>query len=164
MKIKIEIDIQELIEDCYEEINEGRFDLKDAVLGDLKRGVINEINTKLNKTVKENISLEVGKRVDILAQDIIRDQMELCLIAMDKSNSIPDFISLNNKTTSFEEIFKKYLDERHYLIGVEKLIKEVASSFSEELKERYDISFATMVVKNLAENGLLKDDLKNLIN
>ena len=37
-------------------------------------------------------------------------------------------------------------------------IDKLAKQFGDELKKRYDIAFATQIVKRMNENGLLKDE------
>lgn len=47
--------------------------------------------------------------------------------------------------------------------SMEKLIKSLAKDFANEMKERYDLLFASQLVAKMSETGLLKEDVAKLL-
>lgn len=100
----------------------------------------------------------------------IQKQLEQCMYEYIQKE-VKDFISegkIRKSSYNKEEILikdwikEKFTGDTGYN-NTEKVIKSLAKDFGKELKERYDLLFASQLVAKMSETGLLKEDVAKLL-
>lgn len=165
MKLKIEVDLQDLMTDLFNDANydpeyghEVDFNLKEEVVNsivkDSKEGVL--------KKIKEPILKEIQERVKILVQDSYGKEIEKAVEKFVKNGKVKERYSSEELSVEqwIENNFQTRFENGNNLDGiVEKKVK----ALSAEIRSRYDMLFASQIVIKLNEQGLLKENVINTI-
>lgn len=158
MKITVQVDVQEVLNELFEDFNPEydtmEFDLKDgikdSIIGDTKRQLItfygNEFKQQIQSQVKTLISEEIGTTVEKAVKDFAKNgKIE------SKYNS--------HEPMSLEEWVKQVFSEKsnHRDDLIVKTVKQDAERCVKEVKSRYDMLFASQVISGLKQQNMLKD-------
>lgn len=149
--MKIDINVTDFYLDENDNLEQG---LKNLI----KQEVITSINKSIKARVEEQITMEVKDTVEkLLYKQISADIKEVLETGTTKSRS----------DSSKQVLFKDYVRECFNYNGgwtsFEENIKKLAQAFSAELKQRYDLLFASQIVVKMQEQGLLKEDVVKLL-
>lgn len=107
----------------------------------LKSYVIHDVIMQIKSGIREKIETEISSQ--------IQKQLEQCMYEYIQKE-VKDFISEGKiRKSSYN--------------NTEKVIKSLAKDFGKELKERYDLLFASQLVAKMSETGLLKEDVAKLL-
>ena len=164
MKIKVEVDLSEF----YNEEDEATFSeqIKGAIVWDVKQQILKDWKSKMTDEFTSHVVSEIEKSKTNYVDEILR---ELAVDAKIKKRyssnemiSITDYIkeSLERQQLS-DDAIKDFI--RKETMNETDRLKKISSSFTSELKERYDLMFASQIVSKLNENGMLKDKVAKLI-
>lgn len=148
MKLNITLDLEDI--DLWNE----DYDLEESVRKALKNEIIREISDKIREKTRDSIEQRCSKYIDGKFDSMV-------------SMYFQDFVQ-NNKIAidGKEEMLmsdwiKQYLSGKmrsRFYGGFDSTMEKVAKDFAEDLKKRYDMKFAALIVKNMAEAKLLKDE------
>lgn len=128
----------------------------------LKSYVIHDVIMQIKSGIREKIETEISSQ--------IQKQLEQCMYEYIQKE-VKDFISegkIRKSSYNKEEILikdwikEKFTGDTGYN-NTEKVIKSLAKDFGKELKERYDLLFASQLVAKMSETGLLKEDVAKLL-
>lgn len=128
----------------------------------LKSYVIHDVIMQIKKDIKEKIETEISFQVQQQLESSMYEYIQ---------KEVKDFISegkIRKSSYNKEEILikdwikEKFTGDTGYN-NTEKLIKSLAKSFANEMKERYDLLFASQLVAKMSETGLLKEDVAKLL-
>ena len=161
MKIKLELDIEDLMNDVISDNAEFDsdcgvmvdFDLKEEITREIVRLAKDQVLKKITEPVRMNIHDQVkglviseyGKIVSNKVDEFVKNGT-----VKQYSNSGED-IPVNSW---IEKTFKDKFDSGSELKGI---VTKKCDEISKEIKERYDLFFASSLVSKLNEQGLLKD-------
>ena len=112
---------------------------------------------KIMETIKKRVETQIEVEVKAQVEAGMYKQM---------NSFISDFIKTglirSSRDSKMMIPIQEYILEKFtYQSGWDKpddIIKKLAEKFAVELKQRYDIMFASQIVNKLNENGLLKDE------
>lgn len=160
MKLKIEVDIENLVEGMFENAEydsdlgiRADINLKD----DIKSEIIYETKQAVLKEIKEPIKKDISDRVKILVEDSYKKEVE---------KAVEDFVengkvrinSYNEDEITTKEWIKNQFKNNFYTSGkLEKIVKQNTEELAKEIRDRYDLLFASSLVSNLNDQGLLKE-------
>jgi hypothetical protein len=152
MILKVEIDLEDLTEDLF---NDENYRLKEGVISSIRR----QVETDIKNNCREQIESQIRRLVELKVGVLIRETfLEWFKAGKIKSGSAE---------VPLEEYLLNYFTQQTgytYTQTAKKYVEDFAKNFAKELKERYDLSFAALVVRNLSEQKLLADDkLKELV-
>lgn len=169
MKINVTVDLAEFysedIENSFsEEIkNEIAARVKSQVWKDFEKSAMHElkqlVGAEFEKTKGENVTSIVSR---IIASKKIKKQ---------DNNS--ELVTIEEYVT--EKMTKEYFSERQSAESVmrnlisnfeskfKSEVKATSDSIGKELRDRYDLLFASQIVTKLNENGMLKSDVARLL-
>lgn len=128
----------------------------------LKSYVIHDVIMQIKSGIREKIETEISSQV--------QQQLEQCMHEYIQKE-IKDFISegkIRKSSYCNEEILikdwikEKFTGDTGYN-NPEQVIKSLAKDFGKEMKERYDLLFASQLVAKMSETGLLKEDVAKLL-
>lgn len=128
---------------------------------ELKKYIIRSVSGKIEKSIQEKVEAEIEKKVDEFVSArlsvIINDQLAECIekgVIQPRCHSIP--ISI---TTYIKE---RFLDNSGWSTPT-KYIEKIAKEFGADLKLQYNNAFANKIVANMKEQGLLKDEVVQIL-
>lgn len=127
---------------------------------ELKEYVVREVAGKIQKSIREKVEEQITKKV----QEII--EFKLGTIIDEKISQVIDSETIKPRRCNEIKIVDhvKNLFETHHGWGnADEKIKRIAKEFGEELKHQYNNAFANKIVQNMKEQGLLKDEVVQIL-
>lgn len=153
MKITVTVDASEL----YSEEDEKSFSehLKDAIRWEVKAEVIKGFKEQLKEDYYEAIRTEINNGMKQMISDTLAELVKTEKIKKRYSNS---------ELTTFAEYMKEelqtaFLNSSQLDAYFTKETRILTDRISKELKERYDLVFASGIVAKLKEYDMLKPDV-----
>ena len=152
MKFNIELDLDQI------EIWHDETTLEQEVVKSIKEAVIKEIQRNLKAQTHEEIEIRCKRYIDDKFSHMVNayfnDYIKNEKIQWRDTGDKP-------KEQTFSQWIRDYLAEKmkgYFYGGFDKTMNDVAKKFAEDLKKAYDLKFAALIVKNMAEQKLLKDE------
>lgn len=157
MKLKVEINLEELINDLFYDADpEEGVDInlkeivqdeiihksKQAVLSEIKKPILDEMNVRVKHLVKDAYSLEIENHVKEFV----------------KSGKVKGRYS-SDPEMSVKEWVKSKFDGSIDSSKLNSIVKHAANDISAELRDRYDLLFASQLVAKMNDQGLLKEGI-----
>ena len=165
MKINITVDLSDFYqeEDDYADFSTQ---IKDYIAWKVKQDVLKDWKDKMTTQFTEYVASEIEKSKNNVVDETLK---ELAVTAKVKKRyssnemiSIVDYIKEELERMHFStDYVKRYIDNKTK--SESDRLKKMADSISKELKERYDLLFASQLVSKLNDNGMLKDNVAKLI-
>ena len=149
MKFVIELDDFYLDEDC---------DLAPA----LKRYVIDEVIRNIYKKIEEKVQKQIDIEVKAMVEKTLYKKTSVIISDVLKNEEV---VKPGNRSEKVKigEYIRLLFVERGGWTNPNDHIKSLADKFAKELKERYDIVFATHIVAKVNELGMLKENVAKLL-
>ena len=151
MELKITVDLDDFeIRDYY---GEGNLTLSEIIKEDIIRETVSKIKELILDKYYDKIQEATEKKISEMTEKILEDF----------KNSDEKFIYRPKRyedpvETTFKEFVAKYFTESVERSHVSENIERFVKKCVEELKNRYDLAFASLIVKNMKEQKLLADD------
>lgn len=164
MKIKVEIDLEDVLSDIMSEYHyeDGSSQtLSDEIVGDIKRSVKKtvldslkgQIDTEIVDQVKAKLVLDLNSHIQGEISKVTPD----IKFKWDRYDEEERTISEHLK-----HIFEKA--DRSSNQCVQKHISEQSEAMIKQLKDGYDLYFASQIVSKLSDKGMLSEDIaKSLV-
>lgn len=149
MKITVDIDIQEIVDKSS--YNENTF--KEEFSKTLKYAVVNKLKEQCTRAVLEQVQKPVAEQLKDIAEGIAREILESDL----KTRKFKFHIHYNTKEATIGELIE-YCMEEYTRKRIVYIVQDRAKAFVEEMRKRYDMTFATQIVDNMIKQNLLSDD------
>lgn len=147
MILKVEIDLEDLTKDLFDDYE---YSLTEGVVSSIRREVVAEIKSTCQDQIQTQIRSIVEAKVGVLIRETFLEWFKTGKV---KINS-KDEISLNEYLTHYFTQKTGYT----YTKTAQSYVEDFAKKFAKELRERYDVSFAALIVRNLKDQKLLADD------
>lgn len=152
MKFKIEIDLEDTLQDMFED---GSTDIEEALKGDIIRGILNKVLPKMQASIDEQIT----KRIDA----IIVERVEARVTATLDKVLEKDIIRINREDLTVTKHIQNIFEKSHGWNNPHERIGKIAKEFGQQLRIQYNNVFAMNIVTNLRDQGLLKDDVSEML-
>lgn len=152
MKIKFELDMEDLINDM---LCDESCDIEEAIKGEIISKTIRKILPKIETQVNE----QVFKRIDGIVSERIESAVESAISKTIDSGTIVK----RGKTITMEDHIRDMFNDHSSWGNPMKKLEAIAKKFGEELTLQYNAAFATRIVANMKEQGLLKDDVVKIL-
>lgn len=157
MKLKVEIDIQEILNELFEDFNpeEESFELdlketiRDGIVGDVKRQIIQMQSQKIREQIISETKTLINKSINDKIKNDVEGFYENGLLKVDYSKeevSVQDWIRRHFSLKSNE-----------YTRQLKDKVQLQSKVCVDELKQRYDMLFASQIITKLNDQDLLKD-------
>ena len=151
MKFTIEIEEFWLEEDS----NSIQDELKSSITDEVTRRIREEIKDKIDSEIKDKVGDFMNARMSV----IINDQLASCI----ENGTIKDKRRSGSEEIKITDYVKdKFLDSSGWG-NPDKHIDKIAKEFGVELKLQYNNAFANKIVQNMKEQGLLKDEVVQIL-
>ena len=157
MKINVTVDL----EDFY--IDEDSSNLNDEIKKDIANKVKNLVWKQFEENALKSFDNQVKRQIEIDRELKIKQTID----DLFKNKKLKKPYS-GNELVSVEDYI---IDELNRNIGasnqfdrnIRDLIDKKASEIAKDLKDRYDLLFASQIVSNLNKQGMLKDDIAKIL-
>lgn len=153
MKLKIEIDLDDLISSLFDYEEGQTMALKSAVEQKIIQEVYVKVRDKMESQVNHKMENEVSKMLSDILGGVLTSHITK-YVAEEKV--FPPKYSRDPKI-SLEEWVEQKVTERNSYNSLNKLVEVKSDAFVKELRRRYDLLFASNVVAKMKGQGLLKD-------
>ena len=148
MKFTIEL------EDFYTDEDDS-----DSLEASLKKHIITDVTHKIQASIKDKVDKQITEKVGAIVEEKI-------IAAIDgKLSELIDtgMIRRNGKDISIVDFVKDEFQRTHGWSNPQSQIEKIAKRFGEELKLQYNNAFANKIVMNMKEQGLLKDEVVQIL-
>lgn len=149
MKITVDLDIQEIVDESV--YDENTF--KEEFSSILKSAVVAELKAQCADAVMKQIVEPIRERIKDISDAIAKE-----ILASDfKTRKFLFEIGYSRKEATIEELITDVMSKSmrdHILKSLESRTKEIV----EDMKKRYDMAFASLIVDNMRKQHLLADD------
>ena len=130
-------------------------ELSSALRGDIKRSVVNEISEsikdKVEKQITEKVNEVIDHKVALVVDTVLTDLVATGVIVR------------NSKEISIEQHVKNMFQSGHGWNNPNAQMERIAKKFGGELKVQYNNVFANKIVQNMKAQGLLKDEVVQIL-
>ena len=128
----------------------------------LKKHIISEAVRQINNSIEDKIKGQVHEEIKCLVNRILTKET---------TNKVKNFIAegkVKSRRNSSElvTIEERIKEDYEYDVGYNTLrdvVKGYADRSSKEIKQRYDLLFASQLVAKLNEAGMLKEDVAKML-
>jgi len=159
MKFSIELDEFWLDEDS------------DYLDKELKKSITNQIVSVIYGKIKDKVEDQIARQVKETVESIMYKKAALYMDECFQKGVIPTDVYENGRTVKKDLTLEEYVINKFKKDSgwsspndkIEKMSKQFAEKFGQEIKDRYDLLFATQIVKKLDKEGLLKENIAKMI-
>lgn len=145
--MKVTIDFS----DFYVEENNIASALKHEIISE----AVSKIKSEMRTQIDGLITNEIRSAIDIVLQPVIKEH-----VASLMSTGMIKVGSYDKKEVTIEEYIKDMFQRNNgWSANANDTIKALAGAFSKQMKERYDLVFASQIVSKMQEQGFLKEDV-----
>ena len=156
MKVNVTVDLSEFYSADDSSFSEQ---IKDCIAFKVKNQVLSDWGDKISSEFNKYVISEVEKQKE---QFITNKLNELIVNSkVKKKYSSNEMVSLSEWI--IDELEKSLLTENRLKEFLTNQTKQTSDKISKELKDRYDMLFASQIVSKLNENGMLKEDIAKLL-
>lgn len=148
MKIQVELDLEDVFNDAmYDEVS-----LREEFTRSVRHSIVAELKDKFKNELMREISNPISDKLMDIARESMRDLIENAserkyrfkVGYREEELTVDEFI-----TGRIKEIVES---------NSKAMIESKAKSFVDELRKRYDMTFAAFIVDNMRKQNMLKDD------
>ncbi len=149
MKFKIELDFEDL------EFNEGNLTeaFEHSVVSSVVRKLQNEINEKTMTAISSAVRTSIETQMNTIIAEKIKSVIE--------KNKIKQ--KYGDSTMTLDEYINDVFQKSDLRKPIDNHIEKSCKIYVDEIKKTYDMNFASHIVKNMAANNLLNQDVANLL-
>lgn len=149
MNFKIEIDDFWLAEDSS--LEEGLRDfLKNEVFCKISDSIKKKVESEVEKIVREKVHNELSVRIAAHTESIIT------------TGKTKSHVKSSEQVT-FEEYIAEVFNNQSNWNSLNDIVKKRAEALVAEIRNKYDLLFASRIVTKMQEQNLLKDDVFKLL-
>jgi hypothetical protein len=130
-------------------------ELETALQSKITTDVVALIEKSIQKKVEDHITIKVKAEIEARMYRFINLAIEQ-IISTEK-------IKMDGKEYTLTDYIKKEFTDRSGYRSPHETITNLAKKFSDEMKNRYDLLFASQLVAKMNNNGLLKDEVAKLL-
>lgn len=130
--------------------------LKNEVIGQVTEKIWNRVREKVESSVVDPLIIKIKNNID---QKINEMMMEKLTAIMETETFKPDRY---RKEMTYREYIEAEINNANYG-NLTNTVKEFANKRADEIKNRYDLVFASQIVSKLNANGMLKEDVAKLL-
>lgn len=157
MKINVQVDLSEF----YSEEDEQSFSdqIKSAILYQVKQEVLKDYKEKLGDMFSAAVKAEIEAQKESFITSVINDLVVSAKVKQRYGSG--ELISISEYVC--EELERTQLSNSRIHDFLTDQTKKSSDKISTELKNRYDLLFASQIVIKLNENGMLNENVAKLL-
>lgn len=130
----------------------------ESIASALKQSIISESVRLIKESIKERISVEITAVVKEMVEETMINQIREVIADCIANHKIKGKYSSDPEMSITQYIQKQFTEEAGRKAPTHEFIEKQAKALGDEIKKRYDMSFAAGIVQKLHESNLLKDE------
>ena len=148
MEVTITVDLGDIAYEVYD--RGGRF--KDEFINQVRYAIVSELKEQCSNEIMKKISEPVKAQAKEVAENIAKELLE-----KDLTTHQFRVDSYSDKTSTIQELIERQVG---YSLNSDltDYLNRKAKEYVTELRNRYDLAFASLIVQNMREQKLLADD------
>ncbi len=155
--MKFTIDIKDFWLDQEDDLKPA---LKKYIVDTTVKTIYEKLNTKVTRELETAIEAGIKSCIDELVDERMGDFVSKVITNREvKSNAYLN----SGEMITLEEHITNQIVGRNTPHSIEEAIKIVGNKFGEKIKERYDSIFASKIISQLENSGLLKDGVAKIL-
>lgn len=131
---------------------------EESIANGLKTTIINESVRQIKDHIKDKIQNEITVVVREMVDQIMTNQIREVIADCIANHKIRGKYTGDPELSVQEYIRKQFTEEAAKKAPTHEFIEKEAKKLGDEIKKRYDMSFAAGIVQKLHESNLLKDE------
>jgi len=165
MKIHVDLDLSTMFASEFTEMRGSGYDAEvsadssflDAIKDSIRADVVAQVLAEWRKTCANEFQSEIKKAVETLKEGFLQATIQnlIAAPAVKKSAYGDEMVSLTEYT---KECLAREFEQRKIGETVADVARKLGDQMGKQMRERFDMVFATQVVAKLHENKLLKDE------
>ena len=144
------------------EIEDFWLDEEEELAPTLRKHIVNDVVSKINKQIENKVEDTITRQVKQQVQQQLLEKTNRLIDEFIEKGEIQSGIS-GHPGVSVEEYIKEQFNRKSGWGNPAEKMAKIAERLGNQLKERYDLLFATHVVKKLDKEGLLKENVAKMI-
>ena len=129
----------------------------------LKRFIVNDVVEKITKSIQDKVDKQITEKVNEIANSrlsyMINDRIKELL----ETGILVTGTGSNRKDIKFIDHINNLFNSHHGWHRPDEVLQKIAKAFGEELKAQYNNIFAAKIVQNMREQGMLREDVAQLL-
>jgi len=155
MKINVTVDLSEFYSEDEQDFSSQ---IKNSISHQVKSLIISDWKEKIGLEFTNAVRFEVEKQ----KESFITNEIEKAICESKvKKNYSGEMVTISEWI--IQELEKSHISDTRIKEFLNNQTKNLSDRISKELKDRYDILFASQIVSKLNENGMLKEDVAKLL-
>ena len=157
MKINVTVDL----EDFYTDEDGGTLaqEVKQAIASNIKNDIWKKFEKEGLVSFSNQMERKIASDKDLKIKETIDDLFKNKKIK--KSSYSNDLLSLEEFI--IEQLDRNISTSRDFEDLTRKLVQDKSKEIVQQLKDRYDLLFASQIVSNLNKQGMLKEDIAKIL-
>ena len=146
----------------YINVEDFYLDDADNLEGELKKYIINEAVAEIFRKIEQKINSQIFEEIEKVIKSALKENVEETtknFVLSGKTKSRNDSRALVTIEERIKQDFEQELGYNYIRDGITKIAKQFAS----DLKQRYDLLFASQFVAKMNELGMLREDVAKLL-
>lgn len=121
--------------------------IKNDVAFEIQKSIASKVEEHITRKVKAEVEERMYRFMNVAIEDIIQKEK----------------LKYDNKEMTLVEYIRNVFSNRNHWQNADESIKKSADKFGKEMKDRYDLLFASQLVAKLNNEGMLKEDVAKLL-
>ena len=157
MKINVTVDLSEF----YNENEEKSFSdqIKDSIVYKVKQSILTDLENKLGSEFNSIIT----QKIELEKEQLIQKKLDQLVTEAKVKKRYDSSEMISIEEWMKEELKRLYLSDRAINEGMRSYIRDKSNELSEEFKQRYDLAFASQIISKLSENGMLQENIADIL-
>lgn len=148
--MKVTVDIE--LEDVLDEAKWDEISFKEEFAKHLTAGIVNELRERCEKAILKQVQQPITDKVEEVASEAAKE-----ILSLDRSQKFKFRYNYSEYEMTVDEFIKMYF-EHEAGKKINDIIKSNAKDFVDEMRKRYDMTFAALIVDNMRKQNLLADE------
>jgi Zn-dependent M16 (insulinase) family peptidase len=149
------------------DIEEFWFDEESELTEELHNFVTNKVMNEIWKRIEGKIEKEIISQINKMVTDSLYKKSNLFIGKFLETGKIKKDVYKDGKYVKEDMTIQEFIQNKFRSDSgwgnINDHIKKIAQRFGTEMKERYDLMFASQIVARLGDNGLIKEDVAKML-
>ncbi len=167
MKIKVEIDVSDLVAETEEYgVYNLKEELENSIRNEIKHSVVTQLRTLVLDTFKSDLQSQIAKDLPNTVQ-LVLDELSNQTMTIPSAKILENGEWKNVEDITMADYIKSRVHQNLFDTNIkrefDRHIDKIASVAVNQFRNQFDQYFATQIVKKMGEQGLLKEDIGKML-
>lgn len=141
------------------EVDDFWLDEDDDIASGLRSHICHDVVCKISKSIEDKVQTQITAKVN----EVIDEKMTLVIDSTLSDLVATSLIKSGSKEITIEQHLKDAFQHNHGWSNPTSKMEAIAKKFGDELKLQYNNAFANKIVQNMKAQGLLKDEVVQIL-